>query len=67
MKRAKQIAAIIGALLLAALYILTLVFALMKRSDWFQWFQASIFCTVAVPVLIYGMQLLCRVLKKKSD
>ncbi len=65
-KKVKRIVALIGAGLLVALYLLTLIFALLDIPNWFAWFQASIFCTVAVPVLIYAMQLIYKLLKKKK-
>ncbi len=67
MKKLKRIAALIGACLLILMYLLTLVFALMHRPDWFQWFEASIFCTVAVPAVLYGMILIYKVLGHKKE
>lgn len=64
MKKFKQIAAITGVVLLVAMYAMTLITALMKNDNWLGWFQASLFCTAAVPILIYAMQLLYRILKK---
>lgn len=65
--KVKRIAALLGAALLVALYLLTLIFALLDNPNWFSWFQASIFCTVAVPVFIYAMQLIYKLLKKEKE
>ncbi len=64
MKKIKRILAAVGACLLILLYVLTLIFALIKSPNWFQWFKASLFCTVALPVVIYAMIMVYRILKK---
>lgn len=64
MQKLKRIFALTGAVLLAALYVCTLVFALMK-SEWADlMLKASIGATILIPVLLYGMILIARVLKK---
>ena len=72
MKKAKRILAIIGLILIALMYILTIVFALSKNPNSKNWLMAAIFCTIAVPVLLYAMQLVAKVLagrgaNKKND
>ncbi len=67
MKKIKRITAFVGACLLIIMYILTLVFALLDIPNWEQLFMAAIFCTVAIPVMIYAMQLVYRVLKQDKD
>lgn len=54
MKKVKQIMAIIGILLLVALYVTTLVLALTDNPDTMNAFRASVYCTVTVPVLIWA-------------
>ena len=66
MKKARRILAIIGLILIAVLYIVTIVLAFSKNPDSKGWLMAAIFCTIAVPVLIYGMQLVAKVLRKLS-
>ena len=72
MNKARRVLAIIGLALIALMYILTIIFALMKSPDSKNFLMAAIFCTIAVPVLIYAMQLVAKVLPKfgpkgKSD
>lgn len=67
MKKLRQIAAVIGIILLAALYGSTMVFALMKNPASKNLLMASVYCTIAVPVLLYAMALVARNLRKKGD
>ncbi len=62
MKKAKRILAIIGLILIAVMYILTIIFAVSKNPHSKDWLMAAIFCTIAVPVLIYAIQLVAKVL-----
>ena len=67
MKRTKQILAIIGIIILAGLYITTLVLAIVNNELTQRFFIASIVCTVVVPVLIYVYQWLYRLIKKDAS
>lgn len=67
MTKLKRILALIGAILLVALYVSTLVFALMSSELAQGLFMASVFCTVAIPVLIYACMLIYKVLKGKGN
>jgi Na+/melibiose symporter-like transporter len=67
MKKIRQIFAIFGIILLAGMYILTLALAITNSSDTDAFLMASIFCTVAVPVLLYAMTVTARVLKNRGD
>ncbi len=72
MNKARRVLAIIGLALIALMYILTIIFAFTKSPDSKNFLMAAIFCTIAVPVLIYAMQLVAKVLPKfgpkgKSD
>ena len=62
MNRLKRILALAGALLLACMYIATLVFALMDSSAASGFFRASVAATVLVPGLLYGYILVARLL-----
>lgn len=64
MKKIKQILAISGCILLIALYVSTLVFALIGSSDAMNLFRASIYATIVVPVLIWAYSFIYRLLKK---
>ncbi|MCD7764043.1 MAG: DUF1418 family protein [Lachnospiraceae bacterium] len=62
MQRIKRIAAMIGVILLVGMYVATLVLALSSNPQAQNLLMASIVCTVVVPVLIYAMELVARVL-----
>lgn len=49
----KQIVAIVGVILLALLYIITLIVAIVDNSESGRWFMSCIFGTVAIPLLIW--------------
>lgn len=51
--KSKQIAAIIGIVLLVAMYILTLVFACCRFPGADRLFFASLFATIIIPILIW--------------
>ena len=63
MKKTKQILAIIGVVLLVALYVSTLVFALIGSDLATNCLKASIYATVVVPVLIWAYTMVYRLLK----
>ena len=49
----RQVVAIVGILLLALLYIITLIVAIFDNSESGRWFMLCIFATVAVPILLW--------------
>ncbi|MGN0297897.1 MAG: hypothetical protein ACI4C1_01705 [Lachnospiraceae bacterium] len=59
----KRIFAWIGIILLIALYISTLIFALMDSALAQDLLRASIFSTILIPVLLYAVTLAIRVRK----
>lgn len=63
MKKTKRILALTGAVLLALLYVSTLVFALMKSPRWFDLFRAAVAATILLPVLLYAYTLVYRLIK----
>lgn len=67
MKKTKRIAALIGAILLIALYLSTLLFALIQSPVADELLKASIAATILVPVILYGLLLLTRLMKGESD
>lgn len=67
MKKAKRILALAGVILLLALYGSTMVFALMDDPAAKGLLMGSIYCTVAVPVLLYAMTLIAGRLKDKNE
>lgn len=52
-RTSKQIAALIGVILLVGLYIITLIVAIVNPGDSGRLFQACLVATVAVPILIW--------------
>ena len=52
-KTAKQIAAIVCIVLLAALYLITLLSAVFAFPGWQRLFSGCLICTVAVPILLW--------------
>ena len=63
----KRLTALIGANLLVLLYLSTLIFSLMDGALAQGLLRASIFCTVAVPVLLYAISLIYKVLKGRGS
>lgn len=53
MKRMKQILAILLIIILAALYVSSLVFAIIGSDRAMDWLKASIYATVVLPVLLW--------------
>lgn len=66
-KRLKQIMAIIGLVIIAGLYIVTLILALTGSESTKQLFTASIICTVIIPVFIYVVSWIYKLIKKDAD
>ncbi|MBO7339472.1 MAG: hypothetical protein J6U66_05340 [Lachnospiraceae bacterium] len=62
---AKRIAAIIGIILLLALYVTTLFVAIFDRSSSGQWFMLCLIGTVTIPLLIWVYTWMYGVLAQK--
>ncbi len=63
MKKIRRCLAIIGALLLAGMYAVSIVLALTDDPGAMNAFRASLYCTVIVPVLIWAYTFIYRLLK----
>lgn len=63
----KRVFAIIAVILLVGLYGSTLVFALSDSPNAAYLFKASIFCTVIIPVMLYGYMIIYRIFDRKSN
>lgn len=59
----KRPLAMIGVILIVSMYIIALFSAFSHHPDSKNWLMAAIFSTVAVPVFLYVVQLVARVLK----
>ena len=56
--------ALIGIIILAGLYITTLLLAIFGNESTHSWFMASIACTVIVPIMLWVISWLYKMLKK---
>ena len=63
----KRILAWIGIILLVAMYVMTLVFALLGKEYAKQMVLASVSMTIIIPVLIYAMQMAFSIVSGKKD
>ena len=64
MKKVKRILALIGVILLLAMYGSTLFFAIIDNSDSMMMFKASIAATIIIPVLLWAYTLVFKLVKK---
>ena len=62
----KRPLAMIGVILIISMYIIALFAAFSHHPDSKNWLVAAIFSTVAVPVFLYVVQLVARVLKPEE-
>lgn len=67
MKKIKRVLAILGVVLLLSMYLVTLISALIDSPYSFSLFKASVFSTVAVPIFIYAIMLVYKVIKGKDE
>lgn len=66
MKKVKRILALLGAVFLISLYLITLFSALFEKENVMQLLMASIYATVVIPVLFWAYSLIYKLLKKKN-
>lgn len=66
MQKLKRIMALIGAILLIGMYLVTLILGLTASPSTKGMLLASIACTVIVPCLLYGFMLVARVLDNRN-
>lgn len=66
MKKIQRIIAILGVILLAGLYLATLVLAILGR-DFFPMFMTSLLASIALPVFLWLFGFLYKWLKKNSS
>ena len=67
MKKVKQILAILTVILLAGLYISSLVLAIIGSPQAMDWLKVSIYCTIVLPVLIWIYTFIYRMLKGSDE
>lgn len=67
MKKLKRILAMLGVVLLAGLYLATAVSAILVTPATKDLFFASLMATIIIPILLYVLMLIGRLLGKGSD
>lgn len=67
MKNTRRILAIAGVILLLAMYVMSFVFAISGSESADGWFKVSLFCTIAIPVMLYAYTLVYRYLKDRQE
>ena len=67
MKNLKRLLAVLGSILLASMYILTLVLSFTDHSKSGNMLMASLLCTVIVPILLYAFELVDKWSHPKDD
>ena len=67
MKKSKRILAWTGIIILAGLYLSTIILAIIGTEASLTLLKASVLCTLGFPCLIYGYQLVYRVFKKHEE
>ena len=65
-KKVIRIFALIGAVLLAGMYLLVLYLGLTASPDTQNVLMAALGCTIVIPVLLYAMTLMARVLDNRT-
>jgi hypothetical protein len=66
MKKVKRIAAMIGVILIASMYVISFVSALFASEYSNGLFLASIFSTVAIPIMIYAFITVYKIVHKND-
>ena len=66
-KKVRQIAAIVGIVLLVGMYIVAIVAALGKSENAQAVFKLALYCTFVVPVIIYLLQLVYKLANRDKD
>jgi len=67
LKKLKRILALLGVILLAGLYIITLVLAFADPTASKEWLRASIAATLIIPVLLYAYLMVYKLLNKNNN
>ncbi|MDD3204975.1 MAG: hypothetical protein PHS74_04465 [Lachnospiraceae bacterium] len=66
-KKIKQISAIIAIVILVGLYVATFIFAITDSPNSGRMFQASLFATIGIPILLWIWLCLYRAITKKDE
>ncbi len=63
-QKLKRILALLGAIFLAGMYLITIVLAIIDPTASKSWLMASVICTIVIPCFLYAYILVYRHLKK---
>ena len=63
----KRMLALAGVILLIGMYVVTLIAAITSSPQSPALFKASLVCTMVVPVVLYGYQLIYRTMGQKKE
>lgn len=64
--KAQRIMAMVGIVLLISIYLVTIVAALLAKPYANRFFYASLFCTLIIPVLVYGFMVVSKAFGPKE-
>ena len=67
MKKTRQILAIIGIIILVGMYIATIICALSANENFMSMLMASIYASAVIPVLIWAITFIYKLVKKDND
>lgn len=67
MKRTKQIAAILGVILLAGMYLATFIFAIIDNPNTMELLKISVGLTILVPVLLWIYIAMFRYIERRKN
>ena len=67
MNKIRKVAAIIAVILLAGMYVLTLISAIFDNSNTMALFKASLYSTVIIPFMLYVFILVTKLVKGRSE
>ena len=67
MAKTKRVLALIGVILLVGCYISTLVAALIGSKATEGLFMASLFCSIGLPIILYGYLIIIKFFKHRSE
>lgn len=67
MKKGKRVLAIVGVVLLVAMYLATIILAIVDSSDSMRMFFASVVATILIPVLIWVYTFIYKLLRKDDS
>ncbi len=67
MKKGKRILAMAGVIILAGMYVVTLIAAVLATPAAIDLFKASLLATLVIPILIYVYLLIYRLITGKGD